>query len=78
MRQHIRVDSIKVFEEEEKILNSIIEVEKLKNKSEAWRKALEIYVKFSSSAKELSDLQRQVKENNELIKSLYFKLDKGE
>lgn len=78
MRQHIRVDSIKVFEEEEKILNSIIETEKLKNKSEAWRKALEIYVKFSSSAKELSDLQRQVKENNELIKSLYFKFDNGE
>lgn len=78
MKQHIRVDSIKVFEEEEKILNIIIEKENLKNKSEAWRKALQIYVKFSNSAKELNEVKVQMKENNELIKSLYFKLGKGE
>ena len=74
MRKHIRVDTVKIFEEDERILKQIMQKEDL-NKSAAWRFALKNYADYHATNIELADLKDMVVEMNEALKQMYFKME---
>lgn len=72
MNNHIRVDTIKVFKDEVKMLDQIMSDLKTKEKSSAWREALIQYEKNKESNKKIEQLSNEVKSLSEKIDSLYF------
>jgi hypothetical protein len=79
MKQHLRMDGIKVFEEEEKIIESIMQTNNIKKKSDAWRFALKFWMNnkdLSSSVDTLSTRMSKLEGNvSEKLDDLYFKID---
>lgn len=61
MRQHLRVDAIKVFEEDDQRLKRIMRRENIKTKTAAYRHALETYDLYH----ELPDAMRLLKQDVE-------------
>lgn len=77
MKEHLRVDTFKVFDEDNKNLDFIMTKNKL-NKSEAYRLALQTYVNLNSvieenkkTSKEVESLSKEVKDLKETINELY-------
>lgn len=75
MKAHLRMDGVKVFPEDAKALDLIMEKEGTKNKSEAYRIALKTYLDLHQLPKEVSGLRSDVQNLNESIQQLYFKMD---
>ena len=74
MREHIRIDTIKVFEEENSILSAIMKKHNC-NKSDAYRKALEAWDLVHSIQDENEALKNQQQETHEKIDDLYNKFN---
>lgn len=72
MKNHIRVDTIKVFKNDLKIINQIMLDLKIEEKSSAWREALIQYEKNKESNQKIGQLSNEVKILSEKIDSLYF------
>lgn len=73
------MDGIKVFEEEAKILYLVMQEHKIKNKSEAWRIALQEYRKnrditqsFFELKEEFTATRNEISELKSSIEDLYF------
>lgn len=60
MKQHIRVDTFKVFDVDQKALELIQKEEKIKNKSEAYRLALAHYVKNKELNLQIAQLHTEL------------------
>lgn len=60
MKQHIRVDAFKVFDDDHKALELIQKEEKIKNKSGAYRLALAHYVKNKELNLQIEQLQNEL------------------
>lgn len=79
MKENLRMDGIKVFEEDAKRLDLVMQDHQIKNKSEAWRIALREYEKNRDLAESFDDLKDElVAVKNEItklssgIEELYF------
>lgn len=79
MKEYLRMDGIKVFEEDAKRLDLVMQDHQIKNKSEAWRIALREYEKNRDLAESFDDLKEEVSSlKNEIakfssgIEDLYF------
>lgn len=83
MRTHLRVDSVKVFEDDAEKLERVQKMHNIKNKGEAYRKAVdfmdryhELYVQNTMA---LKDLTKAVNDGNaktaERLEDLYFKIN---
>lgn len=75
MKAHLRTDAVKVFKEDDELLQLVMRTEGLKNKSEAWRKALKSYRDFHKANTEIASLKESVEALREIVQSLYFKVD---
>lgn len=75
MKSHLRTDGIKVFPEDDELLQLVMKNEGLKNKSFAWRRALKSYRDFHKANTELASLKESVEQMKELVQALYFKVD---
>lgn len=60
MREHLRIDTIKVFDEEAKALNLVMADIHTKNKSDGYREALKTYVKNKEVAKEIQAMSEEL------------------
>lgn len=78
MRQHIRVDSIKVFDEENRLIEMIMKKEGITNKSDAWRAALKVYRDFHESNKELRLITAKIDELKSNVEQIYLNSNQGE
>jgi hypothetical protein len=75
MRQHIRRDTIKVFAEDEAILQTIIADKKLsktQGRAKAYRAALETYASLHQVPDSVAQLTKTIQELNEKVEQLYF------
>jgi hypothetical protein len=79
MKEHLRMDGIKVFEEESKLLQLVMLEHNTKNKSEAWRIALHEYSKnrnitqsFSALKNEFQATKDEIVQLKLAIEDLYF------
>lgn len=79
MREHLRMDGIKIFEEDAKILHLVMQEHKTKNKSEAWRIALQEYRKnrditqsFCELKDEFTATRQEIAQLKSTIEDLYF------
>lgn len=79
MKEHSRMDGIKVFEEDAKLLDLVMNDHQTKNKSEAWRIALRKYEKnrnlaeaFDDLKDEVSSLKNEISKLSSGIEDLYF------
>jgi hypothetical protein len=79
MRSHIRMDGIKVFEEDAKLLHLVMQEHKIKNKSEAWRITLQEYRKnrditqsFFELKEEFTATRNEISQLKSTIEDLYF------
>jgi hypothetical protein len=79
MKEHLRMDGIKVFEEDAKRLNLVMQDNHIKNKSEAWRIALRYYQKsrnitesFDDFKDELVAVKSEISKLSSAIEDLYF------
>lgn len=79
MKDSLRMDGIKVFEEDAKLLDLVMKDHQTKNKSEAWRIALREYEKNRHQAEAFDDLKDElIAVKNEIsklssgIEDLYF------
>ena len=79
MKEHLRMDGVKVFEEEAKLLQLVMQEHNTRNKSEAWRIALRDYQKSRNIAESFDDLKDElvaVKDEiaklSSAIEDLYF------
>lgn len=70
MREHLRIDTFKVFPEDDKHLRLLMANEKTKNKSEGYRIALEAYGDNKAIAHALQDLTAEVTATRSEIKAL--------
>jgi hypothetical protein len=75
MKTHLRTDAVKVFKEDDELLQLVMKNEGLKNKSQAWRQALKSYRDFHKANTELASLKESVEAMREIVQSLYFKVD---
>ena len=75
MREHIRIDTIKVFDEENKALHLVMADHKTKNKSEGYREALKTYAKHRAVAQELQAVKEEVSSSRDAINALAEKND---
>ncbi len=75
MKTHLRMDGVKVFKEDEELLQLVMKTEGLKNKSDAWRTALKSYRDFHQANTELASLKESVQAMQQLLQDLYFKVD---
>jgi transcriptional regulator NrdR family protein len=75
MKEHIRTDTFKVFVEDDEILQQVMSDNKIKQKSEAYRKALSVYKDFSKASDTLEQVVKLLEKQSELISDLYFKID---
>lgn len=82
MRTHIRVDSVKVFEEDAVRLERVQKKSKSKTKAEAYRKAVEFmdthHEQQLTLLAAINSLAKEVREGssktNESLQDIYFKL----
>ena len=79
MKEHSRMDGIKVFEDDAKLLDLVMKDHQTKNKSEAWRIALREYEKNRDQSDAFDDLKDElIAVKNEIaklssgIEDLYF------
>ncbi len=79
MKEYLRMDGIKVFEEDAKCLDLVMQDHQIKNKSEAWRIALREYEKnrdltesFDDLKEEVSSLKNEIAKLSSGIEDLYF------
>ena len=79
MKEHLRMDGVKVFDEDARRLRLVMQDHQIKNKSEAWRIALREYEKNRDQAEAFDDLKDEVYSlKNEIaklssgIEDLYF------
>lgn len=79
MKENLRMDGVKVFEEDAKLLDLVMKDHQINNKSEAWRIALREYEKNRDQAEAFDDLKDEVSSlKNEIsklssgIEDLYF------
>lgn len=72
MKNHIRVDTIKVFKNDLKIINKIMLDLKIEEKSSAWREALKQYEDNKENNRKIEQLSNELKNLSEKIESLYF------
>ena len=79
MKEHSRMDGIKVFEKDAKLLDLVMKDHQTKNKSEAWRIALREYEKnrdlaeaFDDLKDEVSSLKNEISKLSSGIEDLYF------
>ncbi|QNP48382.1 hypothetical protein [Diaphorobacter aerolatus] len=80
MRQHIRIDGLKVFPEDDKVLKAIMSEHKLsekQGKSRAYRIALERYQDTQQLHQEVASLTAEIRELKEQIAQLYFVVQGG-
>jgi|GEM_PF-3368238 len=80
MRKHIRTDTFKVYEDEAKILDSIIMDRKLhprQGKSKAYRVALHTYKNLHELPQSVESLKAQIEILTEQVKQLYFIIQGG-
>lgn len=77
MREHLRVDTYKVFDEDDKNLNFIMTKNKL-SKSESYRLALKTYVDLysvieenKSTTKEIQELKNKIENLTQSMQNLY-------
>ena len=75
MKTHLRTDAVKVFQEDDDLLQLVMKSEGLKNKSQAWRRALKSYKDFHQANTELAALKQSVDAQQQLLSDLYFKVD---
>lgn len=75
MKEHLRVDTFKVFPDDDKALSFVMAKEGTKNKSEAYRVALKTYLDLHQLPQEVAELKAIIMTLNESIQQLYFKLD---
>ena len=75
MKTHLRTDAVKVFQEDDGLLQLVMKSEGLKNKSQAWRRALKSYKDFHQANTELAALKQSVDAQQQLLSDLYFKVD---
>lgn len=75
MKQHLRTDAVKVFKEDEELLQLVMKKEGLKNKSEAWRRALKSYRDFHQANTELAKVNQALEAVQQRLGDLYFKVD---
>ena len=73
------MDGIKVFEEDSKLLHLVMQEHKIKNKSEAWRIALQEYRKnrnitqsFCELKDEFTATRHEIEQLKSTIEDLYF------
>lgn len=76
-REHLRMDALKIFEEDSKNLDFIMQKTKL-SKSEAYRLALQTYVDLhsvieenKSTAKEIQELKSKIEALTDSMEKLY-------
>lgn len=82
MRTHIRVDSVKVFEEDVERLERVMKKTKSKTKTEAYKKAIDFidthYEQQLALLGAIDSLTKEVREGssktNESLHDIYFKL----
>ena len=75
MRQHIRRDTIKVFVEDEVILQTIIADKKLsktQGRAKAYRAALDTYSSLHAVPDSVAQLNTTIKELTDKVEQLYF------
>ena len=79
MKEHLRMDGIKVFEEEAKLLQLVMQEHNTRNKSEAWRIALRDYQKSRNITESFDDLKDElvavksaIAKLSSTIEDLYF------
>ena len=79
MKENLRMDGVKVFDEDARRLRLVMQDHQITNKSEAWRIALRDYEKNRDLAKSFDDLKEEVSSlKNEIaklssgIEDLYF------
>ena len=79
MKEHLRMDGVKVFEEEAKLLQLVMQEHNTRNKSEAWRIALRDYQKsrnitesFDDLKDELVAVKSEIAKLSSTIEDLYF------
>lgn len=75
MTEHIRTDTFKVFKKDDEALNFVMKTEGMKNKSEAYRVALQTYLALHQLPREVAELRTDIQNLNESFQQLYFKLD---
>lgn len=83
MKNHLRVDSVKVFEDDAEKLERIQKVHNIKSKGEAYRKAVdfmdkfhELYVQNTMALKELTKAVNDGHaKTDERLEDLYFKIN---
>jgi len=66
---------VKVFQEDDDLLQLVMKSEGLKNKSQAWRRALKSYKDFHQANTELAALKQSIDAQQQLLSDLYFKVD---
>ena len=79
MKKHLRMDGIKVFDEDAELLHLVMQELQTKNKSEAWRLVLHEYCKskniiqsFAEVKDEFSATKDEIAKLKEVIEDLYF------
>lgn len=72
MREHLRIDTIKIFKKEASQLDEIMKIRKIKNKSDAYREALESYSDNHRRDEAYRELQKEVSQLKEMIEDLNF------
>lgn len=80
MKQHLRIDTFKVFPEDDNHLQAIIEDNKLsrtQGKSKAYRIALERYQEHKQLHQEVATLNEKIAALTEQIGQLYFLVQGG-
>jgi len=75
MKEHIRVDALKVFKEDDSILQQIMADTKTKNKSEGYRTALKSYSENRNKDLAYKQLEQKVDEQAKEIAQLKEAID---
>jgi len=72
MREHIRIDTIKIFKEDANLLDQVMKTRNIKNKSDAYREALTSYIDNHKRDEAFKELQKEVSQLKELVEDLNF------
>lgn len=83
MRKHLRVDSVKVFEEDATKLEQLQKIHNIKGKGEAYRQSVDFMLRYhdlhTTMLVAIKDLTKEVREGNaktdERLEDLYFKMN---
>lgn len=83
MKNHLRVDSVKVFEEDALKLELLQKAHGIKGKGEAYRKSVDFMLRYhelhTTMLAAIKDLTKEVREGNqktdERLEDLYFKIN---